>query len=59
MHAHAHAGEPERLQATSAIDTDATANGIQCAVTASVSTTERRRENELSFSQREAVLSYS
>lgn len=33
MLVHTHACEIERLQAISAIDADATANGIQCAVT--------------------------
>lgn len=43
---YARAHVTERLQATSAIDTDATANGIQCAVTECVSKTERKRARE-------------
>lgn len=36
----------ERLQATSATETNATANGIQCAVSVSQAKRKRRRERE-------------
>lgn len=54
---HAHAPERGRLQAASV--KDAAANGIQCAVAVCVTKTERKRENELCFSQRDPALSYS